>query len=72
MLIPNSSEIPVRPLEYRLVLKFIDICTRKITEMIIHFFQDGKQKPNSSQQFASVRTVQLPDLEYSTWSRVAL
>ena len=47
-LMPNSLDIPLMALEYRLVLKFMDTWTRKMMERMVHFFHDGKLKPSSS------------------------
>ena len=47
-LTPNSLEIPPRALEYRLVLKFIETWTRKMTERTVHFLSSGQAYPSSS------------------------
>ena len=58
-LTPNSLEMPPRALEYKLVLKFIETWTRKMTERTVHFLSSGQEYPSSSKQSSSVISILL-------------
>ena len=56
----NSFDMPSIPLEYRLVLKFIETCTRKMMVRILHFLDVGNEYPSWSEQSSSVISILSP------------